>query len=221
MMSLGDLTGTLLGFILTIFTLSYVIGDNFLFRLTTHIFIGVAAGYASIVTLYNVILPHLIFPFLGGSGEEKFLAGLFLIPSILLLTKLSPRWSKLGNPAIAILVGIGVAAAIGGATFGTVFTQSAASINVFAEYNFLNSVILLVGTITTLLYFQFNIRQRAAKTSLITRVFNSLGGTGKVFIAFTFGSLFAGVYMATLTALIERFSFLINTLKELIIPTFF
>jgi hypothetical protein len=220
-MSLGDLTGTLLGFTFTIFILSYVIGDNILFRMAIHIFIGVAAGYASVVTLYNVILPQLLFPLMDGSGEEKFLAVLLLIPCILLLMKLSPRWSKLGNPAIAILVGIGAAAAVGGAIFGTIFPQTAASINVFTGYNFLDGAILLVGTITTLLYFQFNRRQKTSETSPITKVTNSVGWLGKAFIAITFGALFAGIYTATLTALIERFSFLINTIKELFIPAFY
>jgi hypothetical protein len=220
-MSLSDLSGTLLAFTFTIFILSYVTGDNILFRLASHIFIGVAAGYASVVTLYNVILPQLVFPFLDGSGEEKFLAFLLLVPCILLLMKLSPRWSKLGNPAIAILVGIGAAAAVGGAILGTIFPQTVASINVFSKYNFIDGAILLVGTITTLLYFQFNRRQKTSEISPFTRVTNSVGWLGKAFIAITFGALFAGVYTATLSALIERFSFLINTIKELVIPAFY
>lgn len=217
-MSLADLSGVLLGFTLTIFVLSYIIGDNFLFRLATHIFIGAAAGYASIITLYNVILPHLIFPFIDSSRGEMFLAICLLIPSLLLLAKISPRLSNLGNPTVAMLVGIGAAAAIGGATFGTVFPQSSASINVFETYNFADGAILIIGTLTTLLYFQFNTRREGSRTTPTSQVFKVIGWFGKGFIAITFGALFAGVYIAALTALIERFTFLWSFFKDLVLP---
>jgi hypothetical protein len=220
-MSINDLSGALLGFTLSVFILSFIVGDNFLFRLATHIFIGVAAGYATIVTLYNVILPQLIFPFLDGTRGEKFLAFSILIPCIMLLMKLSPRLSKLGNPAIAILVGIGAAVAIGGATFGTIFPQTSASTNVFNTNNLFDGFILLLGTITTLLYFQFNAGQRITRIPSISKARQVLGWFGKTFIAITFGALFAGVYIAAITALIERLSFLISFLNELVIPAFF
>jgi predicted membrane protein len=43
---LADPIGAIIGFILTIMVLSYIIGDNALFRLAIHIFIGAASGYA-------------------------------------------------------------------------------------------------------------------------------------------------------------------------------
>ncbi|MBL7164168.1 MAG: hypothetical protein ISS57_16360 [Anaerolineales bacterium] len=217
-MSLADLSGLLLGFTFTISILSYIVGDNFLFRLATHIFIGAAAGYASVVTLYHVILPQLIFPFLDDGQGEMVLVVSLLIPSILLLAKISPRTSKLGNPAIAILVGIGAAAAIGGAIFGTVFPQTSATINIFESNNFINGAILFVGTLTTLLYFQFSARQEKPQRAGIAQVSKVLGWIGKAFIAVTFGALFAGVYVAALTALIERFLFLWTFVKELVLP---
>lgn len=224
-MSLPDLLGALLGFTLTIFVLSYVIGDNFLFRLATHIFIGAAAGYATIVTLYNIILPHLVFPLLDGGKGEMFLALSYLIPSVLLLLKISPRLSKLGNPTVAILVGVGAAAAIGGATFGTVFPQTGASanifdtynqfsINIFAENNFFNGLIILIGTLSTLLFFQFYSRE--GEIQLISPWRKMIRWSGKTFIAITFGALFAGVYIAAITALIERFMYLWQFIKGLI-----
>ncbi len=220
-MNLSDLAGPLLGFTLTIFILSYVIGDNVLFRLATHIFVGVAAGYASIITLYNVILPQLIFPFLEGTSGEKFLAISLIVPSILILFKLSPRLSKIGNPAIAILVGIGAAAAIGGATFGTIFPQITASTNSYSSHNLFDGTILLIGTLTTLLYFQFNSRRNTKQSGSIVSISKFIGWFGKGFIAVTFAALFAGIYIAAISALIERFSFLIYVIKDLVIPFIF
>ena len=220
-MNLADLSGLLLGFSFTIFIFSYIVGDNFLFRLATHIFIGAAAGYASIVTLYNVILPQLIYPLFQGSQEEMILAISLLIPSILLLAKLFPRLSKIGNPAIAILVGIGAATAIGGALFGTIFPQTSASINVFETNNFIDGGILLIGTLVTFLYFQFGTKKDKSQRSAIAQLNKLIRGLGKTFIAVTFGALFAGVYIAALTALIERFTFLWTFIKELLLPAAF
>ena len=51
-----DLIGALLGFVLTIFIFSYIGGDNVLFRITTHLFVGVAAGYVAIVVIVKKCL---------------------------------------------------------------------------------------------------------------------------------------------------------------------
>jgi len=218
-MTLADLSGALLGFILTIFVLSFVIGDNALFRLATHIFVGAAAGYVTVVTLYNVLWPQLLLPFVDGDREGMILALAFLVPSMLLLTKLSRRLSPLGNPAVAILVGIGAAAAVGGAIFGTVFPQTAATINTFDGNNLVNGVIVLVGTISTLLFFQFSTRSVEQDAGPLARFHKALGWLGKFFIAITFGALFAGVYITALTALIERFNYLWQFFKDLVLPT--
>ncbi|MBC8508622.1 MAG: hypothetical protein ISR58_00865 [Anaerolineales bacterium] len=217
-MNLADLIGLLIGFSFTIFILSYILGDNFLFRFATHIFIGAAAGYASVVTIYNVILPQLIFPLMNGGQGEMILTISLLIPSLLLLAKISPRLSKIGNPAMAILVGIGAAVAIGGGIFGTIFPQVSAAVNVFETNNFLEGAILLIGTFTTLLYFQFNSKQSKNQRPAIVQATKLIRWIGKAFIAITFGALFAGVYVAALTALIERFSFLWTFIKELVLP---
>ncbi len=217
-LTLADLSGTLLGFVLTLFILSYVMGDNALFRLATHIFVGVAAGYATIVTLYNVILPHMVFPILDGGKSDTFLAVSFLIPSLLILAKLSPRLSKLGNPAVAILVGIGAAAAIGGAVTGTLFPQTSAAIGIFETNNFVDGVVIVIGTLSTLLFFQFSTPKDTQRARLMPQVMRVLRWVGKVFVAITFGALFTGVYIAALTALIERFTYLWNIFKELVLP---
>ena len=72
-----DLLGALLGFVLTLIVFSYIWGDNPIFRLVNHIFIGVAAGYVVLVTINNVILPRLIFPLLSDVRSEKMLALVF------------------------------------------------------------------------------------------------------------------------------------------------
>jgi hypothetical protein len=218
--NMADLIGALLGFVLTLFVFSYAWGDTPLFRFAVHLFIGVAAGYAVILTLYNVILPHLIFPFFSDNRREMILAGIYLIPAALILTKMSPRLSKLGSPAMAILVGVGAATAVGGAVMGTLFPQVSASITLFDRQNFLNAIFILVGTLTTLIYFQFTTPKNPDKPTPRQQVVQLIGWIGQAFIAVTFGALFAGVYLASLSALIERFSFLWSFIYDLFLTTF-
>lgn len=218
-LSMLDVIGALLGFVLTIFIFSYIVGDNILFRIATHLFIGVTAGYVAIVVIQNVILPQMIFPFFGDDRGPKLFAILFLILGALMLTKISPRLNKLGNVAVAYLVGVGAAAAIGGAVLGTIYPQTSASMSVFEAYaNPLNAILVLVGTLTTLLYFHFGIRRKDTEDSSSQRPqwLEAIGGIGRVFIAITFGALFSGVYLAALTALIERVSYFWNLILSFI-----
>jgi hypothetical protein len=194
-----------------------------LFRLTMHIFIGVSAGYAAVVAWYDVIWPQLVLPFFSGNQSQILFALVPLLLSGLLLLKVSPRLSRLGNPAVAYLVGVGAAAGIGGAVMGTIFPQVGASINLFDTQiasqgaaglvlRLAEGSVILVGTLTTLIYFHFGVRprqdNRSGSTSQRSEWIDGLGWVGQVFIAITLGALFAGVYSAALTALIERLYFL-------------
>ena len=72
--TMPDLIGVLVGFTLTLFVFSYAWGDNPFFRIASHLFVGVAAGYATVIVIYNVILPQLIFPLLSGNRGEMILS---------------------------------------------------------------------------------------------------------------------------------------------------
>ncbi len=217
--NMADLVGALLGFVLTLFVFSYAWGDNPLFRFAVHLFIGVAAGYAVILTIYNVILPQLIFPFFSDNRQEMVLAAIYLIPAALILTKISPHLSALGTPSMAILVGVGAAAAVGGAIVGTLFPQVSVSITLFDHQNVPNAIFILIGTLTTLVYFQFTTRKTADQDTSRQQTTRVFGWIGQAFIAITFGSLFAGVYMAALSALIERFTFLWSVFNDVFMTT--
>lgn len=225
-MTLVDLLGGTFGFIFTILVFSYILGDNPLFRLTIHLFIGVAAGFAGAVALRNVILPQMIFPLLeilvDGPSTENLLVLVPLVLSVLLLTKISKRLSRLGNVSMAYLVGVGAATAIGGAVLGTLFPQIGASIALFDLTSiqvaglapeeqfllFLEPPIILIGTLTTLIYFHFGTKGATEEVQRPRQWMETAGKLGQGFVAITFGALFAGVYVATLTALIERVHFL-------------
>ena len=217
----ADLVAGIVSFLLTLMILSYLIGDNPAFRIAVYIFVGVSAGYAAAVTWWQVLSPRLIEPLLKGGLTERLLALIALILGVLLLMKLSPRTARLGNPVIALLVGVGAAVAVGGAVMGTLFPQTQASINVFnlsnaGEYwleRLFFGTIMLVGTITTLVYFHFGAKSTPGgpqRGKLVT----ILGWIGQVFIAITLGVLFAGVFAAAMTALFERLNFIWSFLAK-------
>ena len=221
-----DFAGALVGFLLTCMVLSYIFGDNPLFRFTIYLFIGVAAGYAGAVALRNVILPNLIYPlFKLASGDYSIGVILAVIPfglSLLMLAKLSSRIGRIGNPVMAFLVGVGAAVAIGGAISGTLLPLITASTNLFdlttlpgdnpasVLLTIIGRIISIVATLTTLIYFHYGTRQGDGTQAQRSPWIEGIAGVGQVFIAITFGIVFDGVYAASLTALIERINALID-----------
>ena len=206
-----DLISGVIGFLLTLMVLSYLIGDNALFRFAIHVFVGVSAGYIAIIALYRVIWPLLLIPLTSAPLLER---GLLLVPLVLgalLMMKISPRLSWLGGPAVGYLVGASAAVAIGGAVLGTIFPQVLAGAELFdwqqganPLQSLFNGVVMLIGTIATLAYFHFGARRQEDGSVKRSGWIEAIAWVGKLFVALTLGVLFAGVYAAALSALVER-----------------
>lgn len=214
-----DLIAAGISFVITILILSYLIGDNPLFRATVYVFVGVAAGYVAAVAVNEIILPLLFQPIFSGEIlANPGLAVSLVVPllgGLFLLFKMAPRFSHLGQLPMAYLVGVGAAVTIGGALLGTLLPQLSATFDNFdvslaVERNadtvlmIVNGAAILVGVIGTLAYFHFGASQKPDGTVRRNIMVSVLSWVGRVYIAVTFGVLFAGVYMAALTALIER-----------------
>ena len=214
-----EVISAIIGFLLTVMVFSYLIGDNPMFRITVYLFIGVASGYAAAIVWHNVLVPRL-FDQLSGTPAQLALVIAPLILSFSLWAKLSPRISWVGNFAMAVLVGVGAATAVGGALTGTLIPQTEAAME--SSFNFASipslaeGLVMLTGTVVTLAYFQFGAKRTADGSVRRNVVFETLAWIGRIFIAVTFGVLFAGVYMAAMTAMIERLSSVINLVKSLL-----
>ncbi len=212
-----DLITGMVAFLFTLMILSYLIGDNPLFRVAVYIFVGVSAGYVAAVSIRQVLWPDLLQPlyqgFLFGMSLRQAVLAVPFFLSGLLLMKAWPPLSRLGMPAMGLLVGAGAAAAVGGAVTGTLFPQVNATIAAFditgvtSPESLLNAGLVLAGVITTLVYFHFGARTRADGSVRRFGLIEIIAFLGSVFLAITLGVLFAGVYSAALTALIERLHF--------------
>lgn len=217
-----DLITGALSFIITIMILSYVIGDNPIFRIAIYLFIGVSAGYIAAVAWWQVLWPKLVLPLRSGSTIDRSLAIIPLLGVVLILMKVFPRLSKIGSPAMAYLAGVGAAVAIGGGLTGTLYPQMAATINAFdlnrvSTGNVLGYMgllrdggVILVGVISSLAYFHFGARARPDGSVRRFGFIELLAWIGQIFIGITLGVIFAGVYSAALTMFIERISSLLR-----------
>jgi hypothetical protein len=225
-LSLDFITG-LAGFLFTILIFSYLIGDNPLFRVAIYIFTGVSAGYIAAVALRHVLLPRLVFPLINAPANEKLFLIVPMVGGVLILMKLAPRLAGLARPVMAFLVGVGAAVTIAGALSGTLLPQAWGAVNAFdmnaaaargiGQFEtLLNGGIVLAGTVFTLMYFHFGAHAQPDGSVRRLGAIELLAWFGRISIGITLGAIFAGVYAAALTALIERISALINFIGKYI-----
>ncbi len=202
------------GAVLTLMILSYLIGDNFLFRLAVHILVGAGAAYAVVVVL-DMLYTRLAFPLIYRTDLQSVVVAVVgLILGILLLFKFSPRLAWVGTLPVGYLLGVGVAVALGGALFGTLGAQVVATASPAgglafgpdenAGFNVLLNIIILVGTIVTLLSFGY---YRAARGGILSAT--TTAGR-RFFLMVAFGATFALVFIASATLMIGRLEALIQ-----------
>lgn len=227
-----DLLGGMLGFLFTVLILSYLIGDNPLFRIAVYIFVGVASGYAASVFVWQVFIPRLWLPTLAAIQTLSTTSLVYLLFPWLgvffILMKIFPGASGSARITMAFLVGAGAAVTLVGALTGTLLPQVEAAINFFdprvaASRNIGalevigNGAILMVGTVTSLAYFHFGARPKADGSMHRFALIEIIAMIGQGFIGIALGTIFAGVYAAALTALIERVTALVTFINDLLI----
>ncbi|OJX41221.1 MAG: hypothetical protein BGO78_00275 [Chloroflexi bacterium 44-23] len=218
-MNQPQLIWSIISFILTLMIMSYFIKDNPLFKVAAYLFVGVTTGYIAVILIYQVLLPKLINPFFSGDQQQLIFGSTAFILCLLLLTKFSTRFNRWGSIPMAIVVGVGAATIISGAIFGTFFPQIGSTSNYFQltnnnQGNLLLGLYVLVGSILTLLYFQFTIIPGLKFSNNDSKLYLVLRFTGKVFIGITLGSIFASVILSALMAMIGRIDFLISFIKS-------
>ncbi|HET9912595.1 MAG TPA: hypothetical protein VFQ13_11940 [Anaerolineales bacterium] len=223
-----DIISAGIGLLLTVMIFSYLIGDNPLFRVAVYIFVGVASGYAATVVVYYVFIPRLANLLQANDLSQLIFTAISLLLGVSLLAKFFPRTSWMGSFAMAVLVGVGAAAVIGGALLGTVVPQLQAAIGTFPDLRsvvdwgtkvrmFGEGAVMLLGTVFTLAAFHFSAGRAADGTPKRPRLLEMAAWVGRIFVAITLGVIFAGVYMAALTAMIERLSSIIDFFRQLLI----
>lgn len=206
---------TITSLILTLMIFSYLIGDNLLFRIATYIFVGVSSAYVTILLINNIILPKLILPLISGDLNSIIFTLPPLLLSLLLFLKLSNRSNAISAIPLAIIVGAGAAVMLTGAILGTLIPQSISTIQINSQNSgFITGIILFIGTLTSILYFQFSSKTDIKITKNQLQWLQILKNIGGGFISISLGAIFAGIILSAILALISRFNFIVDFLTS-------
>lgn len=187
-----------ISFVLTLLVFSYLLGDNLLYRLALGVFVGLTAAFTSIVLLESVVLP--LADGTPGNALLLVIAGLLVL---LLLAKPFARLKALTNLSLALLIAVGAAVALVGAITGTLIPliRQTTTLNTATTADLINGVIVLVGVVSSLLYFQFMARQGADGTIERGRIMQTVSVIGQGFVVVTLGALYGAAILTSLTIL--------------------
>jgi hypothetical protein len=110
------------------------------------------------------------------------------------------------------VVGIGTAVALVGAISGTLLPlATSTAIREDAGANLLNGFILVIGVVSTLIYFQYLARRAPSggetRRGLVVR---AVGAVGQGFIVITLGALYGGAILSGLVVFSERIAFILS-----------
>ena len=214
--NLPQVIGIWIAAFITLAVLSYILGENPLFRLMQYLFVGIAAGYAAAQAWNQILGPRLVR--LVEAPTESWPYAVFFLLGIMLLAR---GWRPVANLAtipLALLIGTGTALALGGILTGTLVPQLAASIVSVSPASYggglrgwalaLDAAFLLLSTVAVLAAFQY----RRTGTGMMRIWYGSvavLGQAGRLIIMVAFGAILAGAALTFFSILQARIGFLV------------
>lgn len=212
-----EIAGPVLGAMLTLMILSYLLGDNPLYRLALHLFIGALVGYSFGIVLRDVLVGMV----LAQLRTNPLAVVVPLVLGLLLLFKGFPKQAYVGSLSVAYLVGVGTAVALSGVLLGTLIPQvgatghalSLGSLDLFRLDDLrrlADGLLVVVGTVCTLMAFNFAVPKQRGLAGAWARATGALAWVGRVFLTFAFAVAFAGALTAGLSIFIGRIQYLID-----------
>jgi len=230
-----SLIGTAVAAVLTFFVLSYLLSDlpgvgdlfQFFYRLALHILVGAGVAYALLVAAWGVLYPYVFIRLASASAQgnmiQMSIALIGALLGVLMLTKGIRAWAWLGNIATGYLIGVGLGVAAGGAVLGTLYAQSVSTATLSGArtdnpvWLILDSLFLVLGTLTVLLSFTFTATGRMGIGGWAARLVRVLSVLGRGFIYVALGAAFAGVYAASAAVLVGQAQTLILQVKTVLV----
>lgn len=224
-----EFIGLIISLILTLMVFSYIFGDNPLFKLAEHIFVGVSIGYAILVAWYQVLLPIL------NSHLTDTLSLMTRMPAallcLLLIFKVNPTQTRLGSAlgsiSLAFLIGLGAALSIGGALFGTLGPQMSMAalfsltpqVSDLSTEQYINelfsNLVVLIGTLGAFFYFTFTYHPQGPLSGVRRAFVDFFAVPGRWIILITLGALFANTVSSRVALFASRLQFLADGFQQL------
>ncbi len=199
---------------LTLAIYSFLYGDNPIYKLAEHIFVGLSAAYGAVIVWYEGLIPKLINPLfrseLVPAPEPKYSLIIPMVLGLLILSRFVPRYNWLSRWPIAFVMGLGAGLSIPRTVMALILEQmhgtmlSLLPLGANGGYDFLtgfSNLLLVVGVICTLAYFYFSARH--------TGVLGQASRVGIWFLMVAFGAGFGNTVMARISLLIGRVQFLL------------
>ena len=213
-----EIAGMGLGAVLTLLIFSYLLGDNPLYRLALHLFVGALVGYSFGIVLREIF----ILKVLAQLVDKEYIVVVPLILGILLLIKGLPRHAYIGNLSVAYLVGVGTAVALSGALLGTLVPQikatgRALSLDSLSSFRLglLDGLLIAAGTVCTLMAFTFTAQRQQELGGVLAWIIRAISWLGRLFLICAFGVAFAGALTASLSIFIGRIQYLIGVFTDI------
>ncbi len=197
-----EFIGLTVAALLTLCIYSFLYKDNPFYKFAEHIFAGLSAGYYIGLVWHSIIKVQLIGPLF----EEYRL--IFVIPAVLgvlMFTRFIPKIAWVSRISLAFVMGNTAGIFLIQQLHGLVLPQVR---NTFTAGLTFSGLVIIVGVISTLIYFYFSKEHRGA-----------LGFTAAVgiwFIMIAFGASFGYTVMARVSLLIGRAQFLLINWLHLI-----
>ncbi|MCL4252992.1 MAG: hypothetical protein KJ043_04330 [Anaerolineae bacterium] len=203
-----DDIGLIIGFVFTLMIFSYLLGDNFLYRLAVYVFVGFTAGFITIVTVESVIIPWFNTTLFSGEAPRIGLGFIPIVIALLLLFKTTQRLGRLGNYGMALIIGVGTAVALVSALVGTIIPFILDTVDIQTQ-TLPNAIILFVGVACSLVYFQYTARQKPTGEIVRARPIQLFSLVGQGFIVVTLGAMYATAILTSLTIFTDRIQYLL------------
>ncbi len=192
-----------IGAFITLSLFSFLYKDNPFYKLTEHIFAGLSAGYYVGLIWHAVIIQQMIDPMIDNGKWWLIFPG-FL--GVLMFSRFTKNYSWVSRISLAFVMGNTAGIFLISELHGKILPQiqsTMLSLNPGQGFEkFLLALIVVVGVLTTLIYFYFSKEHKGV-----------LGGTARVgiwFIMISFGAHFGYTVMARISLLIGRVQFLID-----------
>ncbi len=205
--------GVWIGVLMTFAIFSFLYKDNPFYKIAEQIFVGLSAGYWFVYTIYNIVLPNLIIP-LKTDFSANFI---LLIPGLLglfMLFQIFPKTAWFSRFPMALMIGSSAGLGMLTYTKSDIIKQLTATmmnpLNGDDWVMVLGQTLLILGTITGVIYFYFSARHKGT-LGVLSRI-------GIYFLMISFGGAFGYTAMARISLLIGRLQFILGDWLQLIKP---
>jgi len=229
--------GLWVGLLITLAIFSLLFGDNLLARVAQHLLVGAGMGYAVLLAVQYVLAPRLLAPMARGEWLSHLL--LLLLALLLLVAGLERIFAQggelggrsvqtgrgrkllhgLGAIPLAIVLGVGMGAAVVGIVQGTLYVQVWQVLvgtwdDAPAGAGVWMGALTLLLTTATLLHLSLNRREQIDPLPRPLRDLLALWmWVGERALWIATGILLARLFASRLTLLVDRMGWLANSLQ--------